>query len=186
VSGPLSSFPLGLLSLFGVKQQGQYPRTLIDSIQPTMDMLEFVACTNADDMELSDIVQLNGAGTGSGGRYTTGLYVPDNEVWLLTDFSVTGAVRGTGGTIPGMMLGWISGVGGVGGNQWFYERPTPTVVWTGISSATEYAYSAQGFRGLCFLPPRSELTVLLTEPYAGVAGGDLSIQSLARWKSMRV
>lgn len=96
---PLNRIPVGLLDLFGIKSMGQYPQSLLNQLQPVIDLLPWYTQAQATNVQLSRAPLVGNAI--SGGRYTwtastiavlpatTGeIRVPDNEIWYVSQYSV--------------------------------------------------------------------------------------------------
>jgi len=80
--GEINTVPLGLLSLLGLKEQGNAPNALLGQVMPVIDLREFYAA------QLVRTATENVNSTGTGGFTSVGtLLVPQNESWLLLNFS---------------------------------------------------------------------------------------------------
>ena len=71
---PISRRPAGLLDLLLTQQQGENPNDLLESVQPTLDLLRFYA---PDRMEVAGTT-LTHTGVGSNGS----IEVPAGQTWL--------------------------------------------------------------------------------------------------------
>lgn len=80
--GEINTVPLGLLSLLGLKEQGNAPNSLLGQVMPVLDLREFYAAQLI--RTATEVVN----STGPGGFTSVGvLQVPQNESWLLVNFS---------------------------------------------------------------------------------------------------
>lgn len=92
MSGPTANLPVGLLDGLGIKS-GAYPRTLLEDIRPTLDLLELVAINNAFEILTGTVAVASLSG---GARTIAALTVPQGETWLVQGFNVnctTGAAE---------------------------------------------------------------------------------------------
>lgn len=93
----IQSIPRGLLSFLGITLGGDYPRQLITQLQPTLDLLDFYASSQAQHYTATGTAvgttaqgtRLSFTGTtvenlGDG----TNVTVPQTESWLLLDATV--------------------------------------------------------------------------------------------------
>jgi hypothetical protein len=91
-----STVPVGLLGLLGIKNDGQYPGILNDSLSMTSDMLEWLSGNYAREI-VSDIpAAWNTQGTKSGAAGN--LIVPQGQCWL---------VRGSNSTLTASATDFI-------------------------------------------------------------------------------
>lgn len=86
MGGPLNRLPIGILGLFDIRGSGgTYPRTLLETIQPQVDIGMF--------MRGGTLLDVVGIAIGVNGPEPfdplTGLQVPDTETWFLSEFSVS-------------------------------------------------------------------------------------------------
>jgi hypothetical protein len=77
----LSTIPQGLLGLFGIKNEGKYPTQLNASYSPTLDVLQWLAGSNARELISEQCVAFNSVGLK--GTATNSLRVPSGQCWLL-------------------------------------------------------------------------------------------------------
>jgi hypothetical protein len=84
----LSKLPLGLLGFFGIKNGGQYPQTLGQTISPDIDVMDLLAVNYRELLAMS--VTPAGLGFTQQVNLSTALAggVPTNEVWLINAYSV--------------------------------------------------------------------------------------------------
>lgn len=95
---PLNLQPLGLLDHFAIKNGGEYPQDLVPTLQPTLDLGQWYAESNAVETNLtratiivntaSSLIPFTASTPLSLPLDATGsIAVPDTEVWFVTDFS---------------------------------------------------------------------------------------------------
>ena len=119
ITPPINYQPLGLLDAFGVKNGGSYPRELLNTLQPSLELGDWYNYTNAEQLQLTTPVIGSGASVfiasatavpGQMGYWTVsnpsqlpvgnpGIQVPQNEVWLLMSYCMTVQCNGTAGSI---------------------------------------------------------------------------------------
>lgn len=80
MNGPASTFPTGLLGLFGIKNNGRYPQELNQTYQPTLDMVDWLARANALELVSEQLTAFTGIGEKGNGNLWL---VPSGQVWLL-------------------------------------------------------------------------------------------------------
>jgi len=175
--GQISAFPLGLLSMLGLKQQGEYPKELMNSYLPSLEMLDFIACTNGTTVK-ANVFNLALGATSSAGRYAfgAGLEVPDNEVWLVTDVAVIGYANGFGSILPELQIGYDI----VGGGSIIF----PGLESIGRQVLGNREFGATGQRGHFFVPGGSSFFVLVGTD--AVCAGECVADVVIRYVPMRV
>lgn len=136
----VNALPAALLSLFGAKQNAQYPRELLQTIAPTIDVLELYARNQASPFQTN---QENVVGTTSNAAtaitattpvdLTTGgeLVVPSDEWWFVFDVATQYFFSAHAGSVAEAMLFWQTG--GAGGA--FSHHPACTTVGFNTSDA---------------------------------------------------
>jgi len=76
----LSTIPTGLLGLFGIKNEGKYPEVLNASYSPTMEMLGWLAASNARELISEQVTAFGTVGVKFG---PTGIMkCPPGQCWL--------------------------------------------------------------------------------------------------------
>ena len=90
----ISKLPIGLLGFFGIKNGGEYPRSIVPTIAPTLELAGILAANYNENISVPCIAAL---GFVTGNVLATGLpaVVPAGELWLVTEFSVN-AFTGVG------------------------------------------------------------------------------------------
>jgi len=81
VSGIISTVPIGLLGLLGIKNDGSYPRALAEFFQPTMDMLPWLAGNRARELVNEAVTAFSTTGLKPGAAALS--LVPADQVWLV-------------------------------------------------------------------------------------------------------
>lgn len=88
---------------------GDYPNQLGDTIIPTMDLLKWIATANVENSGLLEFATLLDVEFLSAGIYVpdTGFVtVPQNEIWIQTDWYTFIGASGAGAIIPPIALAW--------------------------------------------------------------------------------
>lgn len=80
---PLNRLPLGLLSLFDIKSGGRYPQHLGEVINPTMEMMTFIAASGCNEMFRTGVTNVVSVGI-----INMGVTVPADELWLVEYFTI--------------------------------------------------------------------------------------------------
>lgn len=75
----IGNFPRGLVSLTGLRDMGEAPRELAQSIAPTIDVTEFLLLNRQTEKT---------SGTATAVGFVSGPTVPAGELWYLHAFSV--------------------------------------------------------------------------------------------------
>jgi hypothetical protein len=75
----ISTFPVGLLSLLGIQNDGKYPQSLNANYQPVLDLLDWIGRSNAEELVSFQYPVLASLGEKTDDLAT----VPQNEVWIL-------------------------------------------------------------------------------------------------------
>lgn len=93
MSGIISTVPIGLLGLLGIKNDGSYPRALAEFFQPTMDMLPWLAGNRARELanEAVGAFSTTGLKPGAGGLTV----VPPDQVWLVHGANAQATITAT-------------------------------------------------------------------------------------------
>jgi len=76
----ISRIPAGILGFLGIKNGGRYPQRLQDQLVPTWDMAQLYLNNYAEYLTVASTI----VGTG----YTIFFSAPQNETWLVTDYSL--------------------------------------------------------------------------------------------------
>jgi hypothetical protein len=133
MSGPTANLPVGLLDMLGIKS-GAYPNNLIENIQPTLELFELLAESNATEI-VSATNNVVAGGVGLFASHT----VPQGEIWLCSGFSsacttlVAEAI-----TLSLIKRSLAVGVGGAPTRRWTKEG--------NVAAAINYVASAsEGF-----------------------------------------
>jgi hypothetical protein len=84
----ISKLPLGLLGFFGIKNGGQYPQTLGNSISPTMDLTEMLAANHYANYVYIAAPTAVGFTQATAAISGVPQSVPDNEVWFISSMSM--------------------------------------------------------------------------------------------------
>ncbi|HEY3496419.1 MAG TPA: hypothetical protein VGK73_17085, partial [Polyangiaceae bacterium] len=89
----LSKLPLGLLGFFGIKNGGQYPQSLGQTVLPTLELGKMLAANYNENFSVPCVAAL---GFVTGNVLATGLpaVVPGSELWwvnCISQNSFTGA-----------------------------------------------------------------------------------------------
>lgn len=97
----ISKLPLGLLGFFGIKNGGQYPQTLGDTILPTLDMAPVLAANYRELVFVAPIAALGFVTANLNGGALPGA-VPAGELWFVQAASVF-AFTGVGDSFTGTL-----------------------------------------------------------------------------------
>jgi hypothetical protein len=81
VNGPASTFPVGLLGLLGIKNNGKYPADLATTYVPTFDMLDWFTRSNALELISGQTGVITNVGEKA--EATGKWLVPAGQAWLL-------------------------------------------------------------------------------------------------------
>ena len=106
MASPISRRPTGLLDLLLTQQQGENPRTLLDSVSPTIDLVKFYESQRLDTSQSSFAVTAVGN--------SADISIPQAEYWKVIGFDakwVAGAAN--------QSMGLRFEVGGVASNLLF-------------------------------------------------------------------
>jgi hypothetical protein len=115
--GAITTFPQGLLSLLGIKNDGKYPQSLADSYVPTFDMLNWMALANARELVQDQPTAFSTTGVKAGATGT--LLVPAGQVWLACGINYQVSVTATD-----MLAGAVCLIRGFGAqSQQFNQAP---------------------------------------------------------------
>lgn len=132
---PLNRLARGLLDFFGIKAMGRNPQQLIESVMPTIDLLDWYAHTDALRVfwDRTDAGNVTGAGYNILDTTPTDiaslvtpltLTVPQNEMWMIVEAHVMwnlgdpgasgqwGYLHGDNATLevwPMVTNGWVTG-----------------------------------------------------------------------------
>lgn len=129
----ISKLPLGLLAYFGIKNGGQYPRFIGDTIEPIMDQLGLLLAANqieryavtANVTAAAGFKQGNWAG---GVPFTGAAVVPAGEVWCLQSATFVLATNaGDTATVSAVVQGFQTG----SATNW-YRLIAPQQTQTGV------------------------------------------------------
>lgn len=101
--GTLQPAPPGLLSALQLKQRGQNPDRLADSVVPTIDLTHWYL---ADSPSVQEATILGTSGAVYATTVNTGLTVPDDEIWWVRSFNAL--LFGTAGTITGFEVEFLA------------------------------------------------------------------------------
>ena len=97
----ISKLPLGLLGFFGIKNGGQYPQSIGDTIVPTLGMGDMLAANYRELVTVAPIAALGFVTANlSGGALPA--VVPASELWWVQSVSVM-SFTGVGDSISGSM-----------------------------------------------------------------------------------
>lgn len=188
ITTPISQFPRGLLGLFDIKSQGEYPKHISSEIGISFDISTLQLQTNSEFLFDNTLI-LNGAGTAGAGTYTfTGAVdaVPSNEVWIVSQCRTMLEILGVGAQASMPMVGFNHpGVTGVAGFVPLSHSLTPIGVWAGLASPS-YQTGAQDLSTPIVLPPGALLLYLLNEDATGVAGGHVRFRGYLRFLRCRI
>jgi hypothetical protein len=98
VAGPIGTIPQGLLSLLALKETGKNPSQLLDSVQPSFDLVQWYLTR----IELTERALFGGApsvtfASGAHGQvaFTFGgnnCVVPNNQIWWVSHMQVDGTL----------------------------------------------------------------------------------------------
>jgi hypothetical protein len=178
--GPVSRFPLGLLDLFGVKQNGTYPRDVAEQMVPTIEVLRLVVSANATSFRA---IPINIAGAGAvaaGYQGTNGLLAAQNEALFITNWSVSGNVVGVAAELPDFNFALVNPNGA---DNFMLNSATGRDPVIG-TAATRYL--SKGQQGLWYVPPGWSTAILTHGSAIGVAAGLCQIEYNVRYLRVRI
>lgn len=177
----LGNLPLGLLDFFGVKSMGSYPDDLGNVIQPTLDVLKWMAMNTCTEL-LTDPVRA-GFNTVGLASFTTGTdinRVPAGEVWLVEHYCVRASLAADQLLQLQAMIGYITNGVSVAG----FGVGEPITVDARVSAA------AAGIRA------RADTTPFILGPEGGLrfavhqaiygASGSISIAADVKFRRFRL
>jgi hypothetical protein len=108
--GNISTVPVGLLGLLGIKNDGEYPGSLANFIQPQLDMLPWLAANYARELITEAVTAFSTTGLKPG---STGLLlVPPGQVWLAHGINSQAVITATD-----MLVGAVSITRGFGAQR---------------------------------------------------------------------
>lgn len=91
-SGPIQTFPRGLIGLLQLKSRGQMPDVLQGTVQPTVDLMQlWLNAGQAPDT----VLHARAIGAGNGGFWEfspNAILVPQNEIWYVHHYTVRVAI----------------------------------------------------------------------------------------------
>ncbi len=182
--GPVSRFPLGLIDLFGVKQNGEYPRSISQEMQPTLEVLKLTCQANGTDYR--DLPVSHGAvgGTSVAGYYgfgATKLTAKQNECLLVTSWSILGVVSAVGSALPDCNAAIVN----LTGTSGFYHLSDSTPRDT-IAGAAQTKQYSKGGSGLWYVPPGFGLCMMINDSAIAAIGGLVQYEFTARYMRLRV
>ncbi len=97
-SGPIGVYPLGLLGFLNIKNVGQYPKVLPDTVQCTLDTFDWLMQTQSIwNYQQSQLARTSGQ-DGFALFTTNPISVPQNEWWFVENFTAYSAL-GAGDSI---------------------------------------------------------------------------------------
>jgi hypothetical protein len=177
MSGPIQLIPPGLLDFFSLKSLGVNPGSLIESYQPTIDMLDWAMEAKALDsrFEFGGIASLSLAAASSSGAFNFNVnnpVVPQNEIWRVLQMTVQ--VSLVAAEFSSLAPCFLTPGGGT------------TAPYLVGQVADRYAGTAAGVLNVCFaddpfwLPPGSQLGVFVREQVCAV---NLNYQAF--WRFVR-
>jgi len=188
--GPVSRFPLGLLDLFGVKQNGQYPGQIADFIQPALDVGNLLFHANAETYIATTYpIAQAGAFTTAAGNYVLNPVVDpaQNELLIVSNWSVVGYCNGVASFLPYAVPAFIP----PGTSSRFPFRgthipPLNAAGAPGITGVATTTYQSYGSDLPTVIPPGSSLVLHTLATAVGVAGGDFRLEFNLRYMRLRV
>lgn len=144
----ITQFPRGLVSLTGLRDMGEAPRNLADTIAPTIDVTQFLLLNRETELLAANI-----SGTGGALAFT----VPPGELWYIHSLSAT--VSGLLATdrlqfSPGIFLSGL-----------FFQLGETSPLFTNTGSR-----ASCGIRNPVWAGPGTILGVWVND-YASTAGG---------------
>lgn len=176
-TSPINRLPLGLLSLFDIKQMGEYPRELAGQVSLITDIIPLLLSAGATYTG-ETITAFN---SDTPGVYNLGpeLLVPDNEVWIMERFALNatmaadqylrGAVVSSwsvlGGTVAAAFVGEVIAVDGAN------------------PRATSRFFRCSNDWGPFVLAPGNSARFMLMEGNRGASG---LINLRAHWRALRL
>lgn len=179
--GPVGRFPRGFLDLLGLKQQGQYMRDVADVIAPTFSIEELLLENNAErHVTTARVVDIGGAGgTVAGGFYglTPSLSASQQEVLIVTDWTIRGQWIGTGAIMPDFTMGAWQTVGGTASLKAF--EPLQYGTFPGLNLVSRLHLRSSRRPMIC--PQGHEVLLMLCDTATGVAAGSLQIDAFVRY-----
>jgi len=88
--GVISNYPRGLIPLAGLRDMGEVPRNLADTIAPTIDVTEFLLVNRETVTASLSLSSLNSAGL---------IPIPAGELWYVHQWSVSTDAMAAGETV---------------------------------------------------------------------------------------
>lgn len=182
--GPTSRFPLGLLDLLGVKQMGQYPRSMSEEMIPTIEVLRMLCASNSSrtitDLPLNmfDADQTDPTNLPILENLGEPLVTGPNEALIITAWSMMGSVLGAGGIVPDSSLGYRNSV--TGGQAMFFSNTAMDQVGNVAvinGGAVRVTYVKADPDCMIYIPPNSDVIIHLASQAISVAGGDALIST---------
>lgn len=168
---PIQLAPSGVLGLLQLKNNGRNPSTLMDSVQPTLDLWPQYLLTNGEQI-LSANIAVNA--TGGAGPAVPDCLVPEGECWAVQLFSISmNGVLGVGQELSMLTMveyGLTSGGGGIG-------VACGTVSRVFANGECPHATADIPGCGYLLLPPTSQLYVWVGK----ITGGPFNVNIRARY-----
>lgn len=123
--GPLQTIPPGLLGMLQLKNLGQAPQTLDDSVIPGIDLTEWYMVQNRETL-LGTRAPANNDQANFWAMTTNPLTVPDREFWYV--WSATASIGFAVGDYT-TSLSCVALVPGAGANAWvLLGQPATTII----------------------------------------------------------
>lgn len=187
MNNKINRVPLGLLDIFNVKQQGDYPPAYDEKVSVGFDAT-FLQLNQLAEY-LFDVQPNNvGAVTQTAGSFTfaTPTFVPDNETWLVLANRLTLEMIGAGATGVLPSLGYQTpAVTGINGFIPIAAELFRSTV-TGTAAQQYFMVASQMHQVPSLIPPSSQLVYALMSDIVGVAGGAFRWRSMIRFVRIRL
>lgn len=159
-SGPIQTYPQGLLGFLQIKNNGKYPALLPDSLQPVIEQLRWMLETNAESTVGTDAA-IAAAGTA---MYLT---VPEGEFWCVHD-CVANVVLAAAATYVGVPAYRLGPVGSLS-----FARPLARLQqWAEATHGATVVIPAELYMPI-FLPPGGQIGIRTTALSAPTTAGNV-------------
>lgn len=164
--GQFSTLPLGLLGLFGIKNDGQYPSNLSPILAPQLDMLPWIAGANANQVIFETV-----ATTGVGTFPFPTVVVPSGKCWLFRS-----CYAGTGNIAAGDNIRFRTVLRRGGGINIFLEEGSEAI--SSMTDAVGVASVQSFLRPFVLAMPGENLAVKVVK---WTSAGNINVTSSAAY-----